>query len=1247
MRKITEATGAVLVVVFGVLPPVALIDAQAEPVDLESIEAPGRVAWGRPLEGGPITTLFIAPRFALRDAAALAYYLDTDLTPIALWDANHLASARLPAADREHAETGCVETLLRELERPYDLIVVANVSLSAFPDEALARLIGRVRQGSGLLLAHHRMEMPEAFRLFLEALQPAQKALPARWADGVDYATEWPGGVEAIRPSSFGLGRVVEFRFPQERPRTHALAPAFAGQIHAVPERCDSFFSLVAKAARWAATREAPVTIIGVEPERLVAPNPSEVPPFTGTPVVSAFTQPLLGPTFRRYLIHLAEPADRAYDVRVQVRTPGRGWETTLDYGEEARVPKGAVVHQINVPVGPGEHFLDVWLLHRGKIVSWYTCEFEADGWPAITKIKLSDSVLQADDTLEVEVTLPPWPEVASSVADQALDLRRQVVVYARALDSLGRLVADASGPVPREATNAYLRLGFSDLSEGRVKVEVYAASTTHSPPSAADLAGAAYADAYVYVTAKKEPGRFSFAAEVTDAHEYNLRADLAALHARGVDTAFLRSYGDAAVAAMESGLRPVVNLGMSPAVAADSMAAPQGRQRGERDRRIRATAEALCPEGVLRFVFDGAELPVGKAGDEGFRDWLRDAYGRLADVNSAWNTQFSAWSDVAPPPDNAATLVEARAPWVDHWSFADEASHGSLIGARAIVRETCSQAEVGLTGRRGMPAGGRDWWPLATGLDILAIPAENTLVEKVRSYKEPEAQCGILAPWEYQGGRHARDAAWTVWYGLFHELPCLWWPEALGTSVQPAPSAAVTPGGITSPGFGDAMAAADLARGGIDVLLAEATRMNCGIAVYDSPASVRLSEAMRMGTGAGGADSPDCVQAQCGFISLLESLGFQYDFVSAHEVETGVLMDYGLLVLPSARALSDLELACIRTFWEKGGHFIADGMPGLHDEHGVPRPACELGDLFGVRYAGSPGDAAAPSSAVLQFDLSRGPVTAELKQVAGDPNVTATAAIPGGMAGLAPTWLTTRSEERVALLLNHALPKQDAPGSVVDWRTVRRLIGAFLDEMGVMPVAEVGQTRGQPFEGERVGYRYGEARIVGLLSQRDDPMQRSRVWVGNEGKAAYNMLDWGKPEGSKRIDLRLHEGTVGLVSILPYRVKKVFVATQKSIEAGERLPVHVEISARGATPSKHLVHVSLVPLSGPNERRPLSPYARNVACDGGHGDTYIWLPLDFPAGKYDVRARDVLTGKEGRTCVRVEPRPSITVRVE
>lgn len=74
---------------------------------------------------------------------------------------------------------------------------------------------------------------------------------------------------------------------------------------------------------------------------------------------------------------------------------------------------------------------------------------------------------------------------------------------------------------------------------------------------------------------------------------------------------------------------------------------------------------------------------------------------------------------------------------------------------------------------------------------------------------------------------------------------------------------------------------------------------------------------------------------------------------ISDTVLEAGRLDDYDVLILPSARALSDLQIARIQDFMNGGGSVFATWQPGIYREDGSWRGWAFVEETFGVEFQG------------------------------------------------------------------------------------------------------------------------------------------------------------------------------------------------------------------------------------------------------------------------------------------------------
>lgn len=77
------------------------------------------------------------------------------------------------------------------------------------------------------------------------------------------------------------------------------------------------------------------------------------------------------------------------------------------------------------------------------------------------------------------------------------------------------------------------------------------------------------------------------------------------------------------------------------------------------------------------------------------------------------------------------------------------------------------------------------------------------------------------------------------------------------------------------------------------------------------------------------------------------------FEDISDQELEAGNLDDFQVLVLPSTRALSDLQIRRIQEFMASGGSVLATWQPGIYREDGTWRGWGFMEDTFGVEFEG------------------------------------------------------------------------------------------------------------------------------------------------------------------------------------------------------------------------------------------------------------------------------------------------------
>lgn len=1182
-----------------------------------------RVAWGVPLKGGPIRVLFIAPRFTLRDVVELSERLDLKFDVVPVWDAHHLGGVgdRVAGASPEATAAHLRDRLGRE----YDVLVMGNLDLSILPGDILAGIVEKVKGGMGLVLAHYREHVPAPFQEFLDTSTPSSDAFEEITRGvGASMTPEWPSSLDFVKASRHERGRVVRLDYAGDRPFTHFLAPSLTDPLKAREDYFETYMSLVARAVRWAAGRGAPLMVTRVEAGGPSGPAEEEIPPGLPEAFVQQMKDAAREIPYRPFRIQLNAPADRTYRVRAQVREPHRGLRTL--YPELPPLRKGAVSYLLELPVGPGAYFLDLWFLEKKSVVEWHTEPVTVAGWPAISDVAYSKGWLLPNDALTVSLNVRP-----------EYHRPRPCTVYVRATDSLKRVVAEGRQVVDSEGGHAEVTLQFADLLGNLVKVEVFAADSTGPRLSRWDLDRAAYHHLYVPVRAPRPLSAFSFAVESRAEAEYNARQFLRTFVSLGVDSAYTPATDEARFYLAEANIRPIPDL---TCCVPDSAEQGKAREPGLADPAARQLQDKQLHDRVPGFWAVGTALysagkgacPALDRGEacerpailEGFHAALQTEYGTIAALNQAWGAQFTSWRDIAPDTREKAAASGRYAAWVAFRGYLDGVFTGTVAHAADVVHGIDADARVGF---EAIPAStadtGYDWWSLATRLDLLAVPPDSVSIEMARSYRTPKSYAALC----FGGDADTSTPAWARWFpwcAALHGMQGVWRRSSYGGSDLDGACFALAPDGSVSPVFLETVRSMNRLRSGLGTLLVNATRKKADIGIYGSQSSLYVTEADP-------AFGCTARQAEAAFARLLADLGYAYDFVSPAQARQGKLREYKLIILPMSRSLGDDEIEVIRKFHDQGGRLLADAAPGEIDARGARRGGFSLDDLFGIRHVG-PARAEACAEAAVQAGREPGIVSGTLESLTVDAAVEIATGAAGGKAHETPIWITQSSErEFTAVLLNHTLP----PCLERNESGLADLLGALLENSGVARVVSVTPVDGRILHGECVALRYGEADIVGLLADPRATKDQKLVLDWDKNRNVYNMEQGKRLTRAKKTKVKLAPGDTAVFCVLPYAVSQVSVETPNTVEAGRRLPVRISIKTRETPPGKHLVHVTL----NRGLANPAPYYARDIVCERGEGQTYIPLALNEARGTYTVVVRDVLSGMTAQTSVAVGPR--------
>jgi hypothetical protein len=364
------------------------------------------------------------------------------------------------------------------------------------------------------------------------------------------------------------------------------------------------------------------------------------------------------------------------------------------------------------------------------------------------------------------------------------------------------------------------------------------------------------------------------------------------------------------------------------------------------------------------------------------FRRWLQTQYADLTALNRQWETDFSAWDDVVPfttdeikhrmaggqalrhgtPDWRALKRVRLEAtsarrsptrwnfsPWADFRTYMDISLANVLDELRSAAHEVDPQTPVGIEGTQMPHAfGGFDLWRLSQVVDWVEPYDVGNGREIFASFVGEKPLLSTINEDE------TRSAVRKLWHALLQgdHGSVVWWSEdcidwASDDLALTAKARALAP-------------ALREMTGPLPRLVLRARRIYDPIALHYSQPSIQVDWLLQSAAlGANwvrqftSADERNNRMAQLrnSWLKALQDLGYSPRFVSAAQIESGALRDGGwkLLVMPHSLALSDKEVAEVRTFLENAQGIVLADTPVLFDERGKLRQT----EPFGMRAPG------------------------------------------------------------------------------------------------------------------------------------------------------------------------------------------------------------------------------------------------------------------------------------------------------
>jgi hypothetical protein len=556
-------------------------------------------------------------------------------------------------------------------------------------------------------------------------------------------------------------------------------------------------------------------------------------------------------------------------------------------------------------------------------------------------------------------------------------------------------------------------------------------------------------------------------------------------------------------------------------------------------------------------------------------RGWLHENYGSLAALNRQWGTAFEKWEEVMPMTTDEAIKRSDRnySAWADFKEWMDVAFARAIKNGTDAVHAADRDAISAIEGAQIPGWGGYDYALLSGGVDAMELYDFGENIPIARSFNP-----GLIML--TTSSKSGPAEAHRVWRELLRGTRGLiLWDEK--NEFTGGDGNLGDRGRAAAPYFREI-------RGGIGALLINSRRRTDPVGILYSPASRRIHWLLdRRATGedwsrrnASTEYEDDAIRtATQNFANALQHMGVQYRFVSSTEVREGTLREgaYRVLILPHAIALASSEAAEIRDFVDRGGVVIADGEPGLFDEHGRMMSPPLLSEMF-------PGPARRPS---VTFAFGKGQAI----------------------------YLASSAPHR---------PKRNQG------------LSEILDAAGAGPAFPILRMDGKPAEDvESYVFTNGEITIVALqrdyVSPSNAPNKESLAVQLPGELYAYDIRAQRALGRSDRVEVELDAVEPVLLSLSEQPLSRPSAAGPRTVHLGETLEFHI---ASGTPGARAALHIDVI---GPDGAA-IPDYSGNVLADSAEAVRVLPLAFNDETGVWKLHVRDLLSAVTETIELQVEP---------
>jgi len=645
------------------------------------------------------------------------------------------------------------------------------------------------------------------------------------------------------------------------------------------------------------------------------------------------------------------------------------------------------------------------------------------------------------------------------------------------------------------------------------------------------------------------------------------------------------------------------------------------------------------------------------------FRQFAEGRYGTLSELNCQWGTAFGRWDEVYPLTCDE-TMDRQRgaaggglnfASWADHREFMDDTFADFFAEMRRLGKEVDPIGDFS-TGGTQWPTiyGGWDYAKLVRAVDVLIPYNIGGNQEIIRSIAPAVKN---ISPYFGDDERQVRQ----MWYSTIHgDAGYIFWDND-----EPAGRFVVRPSGrISRRGkrFGPALREM---RAGIGQQFNLWRRRDDPIGLLYSQPTERahwmlesLAERSRI-EWFDRVYRSRYVNVRQSWQRLIEDRQLQYRYISYLDLQEGAvdLGQFRLVILPESMALSEAEVAALRSFVYDGGVLVADGRCGRMAANCRQADRGLLDDLFGVRHGT---DVTLKSGGVLRLTekakeawhgLTRRALA--LKALDGSLRLAPeSGAEAAAKAGQAPALIRRRVGAGWAVYLNADISLYERDRYVLDKPralVARDLMDALARLAGIEPTVTVDDhTLGATAGIEATRFDRNGAELHALIMNRPWSVSGVGEAVADEALAVFETdrdltLSFASPAHAYNartgeylgktadVEATLPRLTPLIVARLPYRVRGLDI--QRPDRATPGTPVEIGVALKASDPTEdHVIRVDVYKPDGTW----CYWYSSQFVAKAGTGTFTIPLALNDEKGRWRVEVRDAVTGLSKKVTLNV-----------